>query len=133
MGLTKDISCKVGTNLSEKMSQISLYLQSGFYILAGLNHFRNERFYLKMMPDYLPLHMQLVFWSGVFEVVLGVGLLFSASQSYAAWGIILLLIAVLPANIFMITSGRFIKIPQWFLYARIPLQVLLLWWAYSFT
>jgi uncharacterized membrane protein len=115
------------------MTQISLYLQAAFYIFAGVNHFRNERFYLKMMPDYLPAHKQLVFWSGVFEVLLGLGLLLSFTRSISAWGIIALLLAVFPANLFMITSGKFSKIPQWFLYARIPLQMLLIWWAYSFT
>jgi uncharacterized membrane protein len=115
------------------MSNISLYLQSVLYILAGINHFRNERFYLKSMPDYLPYHKELVFLSGVAEIVLGIGLLFVQSRSIAAWGIILLLIAVFPANLFMLTSGKFSKIPRWFLILRLPLQLLLMAWAYSFT
>lgn len=115
------------------MSKISLYLQSFLYILAGINHFRNERFYLKSMPDYLPYHKELVFWSGVAEVVLGIGLLFTQTKSFAAWGIILLLVAVFPANLFMLTSGKFNKIPRWFLILRLPLQMFLMAWAYSFT
>lgn len=115
------------------MKEISLYIQAVFYIWAGINHFRMPKFYLKMMPDYLPMPKQLVDWSGIAEIFLGIGLLFEQTRSLVAWGIILLLIAVFPANIFMLTSGKFNKIPKWFLYARFPLQILLIWWAFSFT
>ena len=115
------------------MSQLSLYLQVVLYVLAGINHFRNKRFYLKMMPDYLPWHKQIVFWSGVAEIALGIGLLFGPIRNIAAWGIILLLIAVFPANIYMISSQKFSKIPKWILWLRLPLQLLLILWAYSFT
>ena len=101
--------------------------------MAGINHFRNERFYLKAIPEYLPYHKQLVFWSGVAEIILGIGLLFSQTKSIAAWGIILLLLAVFPSNLFMLTSGKFRRIPRWFLIIRLPLQLLLMTWAYSFT
>lgn len=111
----------------------SLYLQALFYISAGINHFRNERFYLKSMPDYLPFHRELVFLSGVAEIALGIGLLFEQSRCLAAWGIIVLLITVFPANLFMLTSNKFSKIPRWFLWLRLPLQFVLMAWAYSFT
>lgn len=115
------------------MEKISLYLQAAFYIWAGTNHFRIPKFYLKMMPDYLPFHKQFVDWSGIAEIILGIGLLFEQTRAYSAWGIILLLLAVFPANIFMLTSGKFSRIPKWFLYARFPLQVLLVYWAFVFT
>ncbi len=113
--------------------KISLYLQAAFYVWAGVNHFRMPKFYMKMMPDYLPMHKQLVDWSGIAEIILGIGLLFEQTRSISAWGIILLLLAVFPANVFMLTSGRFSKIPKWFLYARFPLQILLIYWAFIFT
>ena len=115
------------------MLTITLYVQAVLYILAGINHFKNERFYLKMMPDYMPFHKPLVFWSGIFEIVLGMGLLFEQTRSISAWGIIALLLAVSPANIFMLTSDKFRKIPKWVLTARLPLQILLMYWAYIFT
>ncbi len=115
------------------MEKISLYLQSAFYVWAGVNHFRMPKFYLKMMPDYLPMHKQLVDWSGIAEIILGIGLLFEQTRSFSAWGIIMLLVAVFPANVYMLSSGKFPKIPKWFLYARFPLQIIAIWWAYSFT
>ncbi|MES2796935.1 MAG: DoxX family protein [Bacteroidota bacterium] len=115
------------------MSQLSLYLQVIFYVFAGINHFRMERFYLKMMPDYLPWHKQIVFWTGIAEIALGIGLLFSPIRNIAAWGIILLLLAIFPANIDMILSQKFNKIPKWILWIRLPFQVILILWAYSFT
>lgn len=71
---------------------------------------------------------------GIAEILGGIGLLIPMTQSYAAWGIIALLIAVFPANIYHLTSkGAGMKIPIWFLWVRLPLQFLLIWWAYSFT
>jgi uncharacterized membrane protein len=115
------------------LKDILLYLQTAFYIWAGINHFRMPKFYLKMMPNYLPMHKQLVDWSGIAEIILGISLLFEQTRAYSAWGIILLLLAVFPANVFMLTSGKFSRIPKWFLYARFPLQILLIYWAYVFT
>jgi uncharacterized membrane protein len=115
------------------LKEILLYLQAIFYILAGINHFRKEWFYLKMMPDYFPEHKQFVFWSGVAEIVLGIGLIFSVTRVYSAWGIIVLLIAVFPANLYMLTSGKFKKMPLWALILRLPLQFLLICWAFYFT
>jgi uncharacterized membrane protein len=115
------------------MSTLSLYLQAILYIAAGANHFINPKPYLALMPPYLPAHAQLVVISGIAEIVLGIGLLFPATRSLSAWGLILLLIAVFPANVFMAMSNRFRKIPAWLRWARLPLQGLLIWWAYQYT
>ncbi len=85
------------------------------------------------MPPYIPAHEQMVMLSGVAEVVLGVGLLFPATRSLAAWGLILLLIVVFPANVYMAMSNRFRRFPAWIRWARLPLQGLLIWWAYQYT
>ena len=115
------------------MTNVSLYLQSLIYILAGLNHFINPKTYLAIMPPYIPAHQVMVVLSGLAEVLLGIGLLFPATRSLSAWGLILLLIAVFPANVHMVTSNRFRKLPLWLRWARLPLQGLLIWWAYQFT
>lgn len=88
---------------------------------------------MKAMPPYIPNHEEMVIISGIAEIILGVGLLFNQTQVLAAWGIILLLIAVFPANIYMATSGKFQKIPQWLLWLRLPLQLVLIAWAYYLT
>jgi len=103
------------------------------YVAAGVNHFIRPKLYMAIMPPYLPAHSELVMLSGVAEVVLGIGLLFPATRSVSAWGLILLLVAVFPANVYMATSGRFRKLPRWLLWARLPLQGLLIWWAWQYT
>ncbi len=113
--------------------QISMYVLAAFLIYAGVGHFTKKRFFMKAMPPYIPAHETMVIVSGIAEIALGLGLLFVQTRSYAAWGIIALLIAVFPANVYMLTSGVFKKIPTWFLWLRLPLQLVLIWWAYQFT
>lgn len=115
------------------MTQIGLIILAFFFIYVGISHFTKKNFFMKAMPPYIPNHEEMVIISGIAEVILGVGLLFSKTQSLAAWGIILLLIAVFPANIYMATSGKFKKIPQWVLWIRLPLQLVLIAWAYLYT
>jgi uncharacterized membrane protein len=114
--------------------KILLYLMSVFYILAGINHFISPDFYTKMMPSYLPLHLELVFISGVIEMHLGIALLFQQTRIYAAWGIIFLLIAVFPANINMaIHAEEQFDFSKTALYIRLPIQFLLMAWAWIYT
>lgn len=104
------------------------------FIAAGANHFLNPKFYLSIMPPYLPWPYALVIVSGIAEVVLGIGLLIPQTSKYAAWGLILLLIAVLPANVHMATHpDLYPAIPTVALWLRLPLQGLLIAWAYSYT
>lgn len=105
-----------------------------FFVAAGLNHFIRPDFYLRMMPPYLPWHAFLVMLSGVCEVVLGVLLLIPRFERVAAWGMMALLVAVLPANVQMATHpelyAEFSPVALWL---RLPLQVVLLAWAYWYT
>jgi uncharacterized membrane protein len=112
---------------------MSLYLMALLYLAAGLMHFIKPGFFLKIMPPYLPAHQLLVALSGVAEVLLGLGLLFPATRSWAAWGIILLLIAVFPANVYMAYAPPFQAISPWIRWGRLPLQGLLIWWAWQYT
>lgn len=115
------------------MKLIALYVMAAFYIFAGIMHFVKPGGYLAMMPPYLPAHKELVFWSGVAEVALGIGLLFPATRSWSSIGLILLLIVVFPANVYMATSSRFRKLPRWLVWGRLPLQILLIWWAWRYV
>lgn len=104
------------------------------YIVAGVNHFWNPEFYLRIMPPWLPWHNELEVISGVCEILFGLLLLFSSTRRLAAWGIILLLIAVFPANIQMMLNYLRESNPKlWVSIIRLPLQIILIWWAYSFT
>lgn len=86
-----------------------------------------------MIPPYLPNPRLLVFLSGVAEIMLGAGLLFPETRSLSAWGIILMLIAFMPVHIYMLQSEKFRKLSRWALWARLPLQLVLIYWAYQYT
>jgi uncharacterized membrane protein len=104
------------------------------YIAAGINHFRSPEFYYKIVPSYLPYPYALIFVSGVCEALLGVLLLFYKTRNFAACGLIVLLIAVFPANIQMLVNYIHENNPKvWIAIVRLPLQLPLIWWAFSFT
>jgi uncharacterized membrane protein len=112
---------------------IGLYIAALLFILAGITHFIREKDYLKTVPPYIPYGRAMVLISGLAEIVLGAGLIFPITKVYAAWGLILLLIAVFPANIYMATSGKFYRIPSLLLWLRLPLQLILFWWIFQYT
>ena len=105
-----------------------------FFIGAGVNHFIVTDFYLRMMPTYLPLHLELVQISGVAEVVLGILLLIPDKAAAAAWGLIALLIAVFPANVHMaLHPEAFPQFGATALWLRLPIQGALIAWAFCYT
>jgi len=114
------------------MKEVSLYIMSVLYIVAGINHFARPKTYLRMMPPWLPAPNAMNYLSGAAEIILGALLLWAPTRFWAAWGLIALLVAVFPANIYMLTSGKF-KLPKPLLVARLPIQLLLIAWAYWYT
>ncbi len=113
---------------------LTRYLFGVFFVAAGINHFINPNFYIRMMPDYLPWHAELVAISGVAEIALGILLLFERWRVAAAWGLIALLIAVFPANVNMTMHPElYPTISQTALWIRLPIQGLLIAWAYWYT
>ena len=110
------------------------YIMGGMYVLAGIMHFLKPKIYLKIIPPYLPYHLSLVYLSGLFEVVFGILLMLPDTQQIGAWGIIVTLIGVFPANIYMLTSYKgkktWYRIALWF---RLPIQFFLIYWAYQFV
>lgn len=104
------------------------------YIAAGVNHFLHPDLYRRIMPPWLPAHDLLIYGSGVFEIILGVLLLYPPTRRVAAWGIVCLLIVVFPANVQMFLDYRAAHHPQlWLAVARLPLQLVLVWWALQYT
>lgn len=116
------------------LKKLTRYLFGVFFIAAGVNHFINPGFYIRMMPAYLPWHAELVAISGVAEAVLGAMLLVPQFQVIAAWGLIALLLAVFPANVNMTMHPElYPTISQTALWIRLPIQGLLIAWAYWYT
>lgn len=112
---------------------ISKFVLAILMIAAGTMHFVNPGFFLKIMPPYLPLHNELVLVSGICEVVLGVLLLVPAYSQWAAWGIVALLIAVFPANLYVYQRQELIAASSLVHFLRLPLQGVFILWAYWHT
>jgi uncharacterized membrane protein len=107
-------------------SRLSARILGVAFIGAGLLHFLRPKPYEAIIPPYLPAHRELVMISGVGEIAGGVTALFPATHRFCRWWLIALLVAVFPANVQMAVNPDDIKglpdIPQWALWARLPLQ-----------
>ena len=117
----------------KRIKSISRYLLAIFMIGAGTMHFVNPEFFLKIVPPYLPFHKELVLVSGVCEILLGVLLLIPKCSHLAAWGIIALLIAVFPANIYLFQNQDLMPASPFVHFLRLPLQGVFILWAYWYT
>ena len=114
--------------------KLVLFGLAAFFINAGVLHFVNPDFYLSIMPPAFPLHTEAVYISGFFEVLGGVCVLIPRLRKIAGWGLVALLVAVYPANIYMaITPEAFPDLSIELLYARLPFQFIFIYWAYSVT
>lgn len=113
---------------------MGVWLMGALYVVAGVMHFVATRAYVSIMPDYLPAHRALVLISGAAEIAGGVGVMAPRTRRMAAWGIVALLVCVMPANVWMVQHPeRWPGIPVWLLWLRLPLQAVLVWWAWRYT
>ena len=115
-------------------SGFSRALLGAVFVTAGSLHFFYPGAYVHIMPAYLPLHRELVYLSGALEIAGGVGILVQRTRRAAGLGLILLLLAVWPANLQMVLSARVAGKPFWWealLWARLPLQLLLMGWVWK--
>jgi uncharacterized membrane protein len=120
-----------------RTKKILLYLMTAFYVFAGAMHFARPDYYLAMMPPFLPAPLALVYISGVAEIAGGFGLLFAQTRQLAAVGIIVLLIAVFPANVYIAVDNvpmfGAAEGPGVLGWIRLPFQALLIAWAWSYA
>jgi uncharacterized membrane protein len=112
---------------------ISLVLMSALYLLAGISHFIQPRFFLKIIPKWVPYPELTNFVVGAVEVLLGMALWVSEIRSYVAMGVILLLLAVFPANVYHFQKARRKGQHVAATAIRLPFQALLIYWAYTFV
>ena len=102
------------------------------FVVVGALHFVSPRTYERIMPPYLPLHRELVYLSGALEMAGGLGLFANRTRRAAGIGLVLLLVAVSPANVQMLLDARTAGKPPWWealLWARLPLHVVLIVWV----
>lgn len=111
---------------------IQIFL-AAFFFYAGVSHFRNPKFFLKITPPWVPAPEKANIIVGVVEIILAIGLLIAATKIYAAWGMIFLLILVFPANIYhfqkSLKKGKHV-IPT---LIRLPFQFIFIYMAYLLT
>lgn len=115
------------------LALVGRWIFAALFVAGRVGHFVKPDVYMRIMPPYLPYHRALVLVSGVFEVVLGLLLLAPTTSRPAAWGLIALLVAVFPANLFMYRHPEEFGLPPTLLLLRLPLQGVLILWAYAYT
>jgi uncharacterized membrane protein len=114
-------------------------LLAGFFVLAGTMHFVRPRYYRAIMPPYVPRHREAVIVSGVAEIVGGAAVVSPRTRRCGGLWLIGLLAAVFPANVHMAVNPEQVRgldldrMPRWALWARLPLQPLMMLWAWRAT
>jgi uncharacterized membrane protein len=113
------------------MKRLPSLIVSSFFALGGIAHFVSADFFVAMMPDYLPYHWELVIISGVFEIMGAIALQIPKTREFASYGLMLLCVAVFPANLNMaLNANQFPDIPLVMLYLRLPFQLLIIWFIW---
>lgn len=122
--------------MKKTVKEILRFVLAAFVIFAGVGHFLKPEPFVRIVPDYLPNPLLLVYISGFFEILGGVGLLIPRVSRWAAWGLIALFIAVFPANVYMAMNNLPLGdkvVPSAMLWARLPAQLVLIFWAWWYT
>lgn len=118
-----------------KLHRVSQWAAGVLFIAAGANHFIDPGFYIRIVPPRFPNPPLLVAISGIAEMAGGVGLLVPTLRRPAGWGLIALLIAVFPANIYMAIAPQRtpvkVPFPMWARWLRLPLQAVLIAWVWK--
>ena len=115
-----------------KLRLLFRWLAALSFVVAGANHFRHPEFYLGMMPPALPWPQALNYISGVAEIMGGMGLLMAPTRRLAGWGLLALLLAVFPANIYVAIQGSmpWLNVSPLALWLRLPFQFVFMAWVW---
>jgi len=110
---------------------VSRWLLALFFVGAGLAHFLRPEYYLTMIPSWIPFPHIMNYTSGFFEMLFGALVLPAKTRKLAGWGLILLLVAVFPANIYLALHPEiFPGIQPWMAWARLPFQAVFIFWVW---
>ena len=114
-----------------KFKSATVYIMGLFYIVVGVKHFQDPVWFIRIVPPILPFKIALVYVSGFFEVLFGILLMIPKTRFIAGWGLILLLIAVYPANIYLaLTNGAAMDTTPIIAWGRLPFQFVFIGLAY---
>ena len=107
---------------------LALVFVFAWFFVGGIMHFAKPDLFLKIVPPYIPFPLAAVYISGAFELLGAIGLWLKPTRSLAGYGLMLLSVAVTPANIYMLQQADvFSEVPYWALVVRLPFQLLLIW------
>lgn len=116
------------------LQRIFFYIMVLLYFVAGINHFVKPELYLKMMPSYIPFHAFCIYFSGICEVVLALLLIPIKTRKVTAWMIVIMLIVFFVIHVQMLIDNlNNDNVIFWGSIIRIPIQFVLIWWAYLYT
>ena len=118
------------------LKKVNLFLLSGFYVFAGINHFVDPEFYYGLIPDYLPFQEGINIVSGIAEIIVGIGVLFQKTRKWSSNLLIVMLLSFIPAHIYFLQIGSCIDsglcVAEWISWVRLlVIHPLLIWWAWS--
>jgi len=117
--------------MKSKIKTLSIIIMSLFYIGVGTNHIINPNWFVRIIPPILPFKIAIVYISGIFEIILGSLLIFPKTRFIAGWGLIILLLAVYPANIYVaLTNGEAMDTTPMIAWGRLPFQFVFIGLAY---
>src|SRR5688572_26144655 len=100
-----------------------------FFVVAGGNHFVSPEFYVGITPEWIRYRHEVVVFSGIAEILGALGVLIPRTRKWAGWGLVLLLLAIMPVHLQMAFHG-FRNAPAWLLWLRIPFQGVLIAWVW---
>ena len=116
------------------LKSISIIIMAIFYVTVGISHFTKPLLYLQIVPPSLPFKLELVYISGFFEILFGTMIMYKKTRFVAGWGLIMLLVAVYPANLYLAqTNGMAMGTTAVIAWARLPIQFIFIGIAYWHT
>jgi uncharacterized membrane protein len=133
LAIILQIAARIGINSHKNFKDNARIATGVAFIFTGVSHFLIPEKFMQMMPPFLPAPLFLIYLSGAFEILGGIGLIIFASRELAAIGLIVLLLAVFPANIYValenVRLGGFMNyaVYQWL---RLPMQFVLIGWVW---
>lgn len=104
-------------------------------IFTGMTHFTKTDLMIEMMPEIVPIKLELIYLTGCLEIMASIGLLIHKYSKITSVMLIIFFLSILPANV--IGSLKEVALGGMqhgvnYLYFRIPLQLLFVFWAYYF-
>ncbi|WP_332914559.1 hypothetical protein [Algoriphagus boritolerans] len=121
---------------SYEFAQSARIALSAMLLFTALGHFVFTKGMTLMLPDFIPYKTAVVYATGVIEIAAAIGLFVPSMRLLVGWLLIIFFVLILPANIYAaihkvdIQNATFGGNGVAYLWFRIPMQILLIFWVY---